>query len=125
MISLEMAKALKDAGLEHEIQKGDWYWWNNKHNGTGAPILLLVRDPEYDTLEEGDVFAPRLDQLLAEIEARGYWWNLIKQKVESGKPLAHIELMKQGVYQETPLFMCDSPEEATAQALLWILMEEV
>ena len=65
-------------------------------------------------------FAPRLEQLLAEIEKRGYLWELSIDDVDK-PPYA--------LYLTTPTrnkkwFTAESAEEATAQALLWILNQK-
>jgi hypothetical protein len=59
---------------------------------------------------EKDLWLPRLDQLLAEIEGQGWKWGLLFEgqiDVTSGN-------------QHKSFYAADSPEEAAAQALLWI-----
>lgn len=85
MLSLELAEKLSKAGLAWEQKFGDIIWdWHEE---------------DYVVIDQGKcidpwyaVWLPRLDQLLAEIEKRGYGY-----------------------------FDGDSLEEAARQALLWIL----
>ena len=67
MISLGTAKKLRDAGLEWNPQEGDWFYsWD----GRIANLLVFLSN---FNIQEEFIFVPRLDQLLAEIEKRGYW----------------------------------------------------
>lgn len=96
MLSIETAKKLKDAGLVWNPDIGDIFF-----------------------IEEEWLFAPRLDQLLAEIEKRGYGWKLEKFHA--------YNLRRMQIYKINDLLGCfeaDSPEEAAAQALLWILEQK-
>lgn len=155
MISLETAKALKKAGLPWEPKMGDWYYF-----GDSAENQSLFINPSEKEVPEGIYFAPRLDQLLAEIEKRGYDIDLMHfainknnndqiddpvwscevnkflgfKQVDNGEPKLIIH-NKDGSNQEvnvnkhfkehrlTNCFDADSPDEAAAQALLWILKE--
>lgn len=72
---------------------------------------------------EKKLWLPRLDQLLAEIEKRGYVWKLRSRA--DGKYFVALF----GKNDENYLVQCywteaDSPEEAAAQALIWILKQE-
>ena len=120
MISLEMAKKLKAAGLEWEPQIGDMFYW---HNGKDWGIDALTSedvnnnlDETRDFIDEGAwIFAPSLEQLLVEIEKRGYGWKLEKFHA--------YNLRQMQIYKINDLLGCfeaDSPEEAAAQVLLWI-----
>lgn len=114
MISLELAKKLKEAGLEWEPQRGDWYYFGDD----GELHLLRVATPR--PVPEVVYFAPRLDQLLAEIEGRGYGWKLEKFHA--------YNLRRMQIYKINDLLGCfeaDSPEEAAAEALLWIYERRV
>ena len=115
MLKLETAKKLKLAGLEWEPQEGDYILYPDGE----LTSILTCGDVAFEDLE-GCVFAPRLDQLLAEIENRGYAWKLQKF---SGCSVLRMELYiwdKYWGYYES-----ESPEEAAALALLWILSKEV
>ena len=76
---------------------------------------------------EKKLFLPRLDQLLSEIEKRSgrYKYELTGSRVyplsNNLKPNYRITIQTDRVLP----FFADSPEEATAQALLWILEQEV
>ena len=122
MISLETAKKLKEAGLKWESKVGDCFYFNNTNN------LWLIKD-EFSNRKEIKLgtFAPRLDQLLSEIEKRSgrYKYELTGSRVyylsNNLKPKYRITIQTDRVLP----FFADSPEEATAQALLWILKQEV
>ena len=79
MISLEMARRLKEAGLEWKPQIGDMFYW---HNGKDWEIDALTSEDVNDNLDETRDFidegawllAPDLEQLLAKIRELGYKW---------------------------------------------------
>jgi hypothetical protein len=115
MISLETAKKLKEAGLKWKPKTGDWGY--NAYRGL---FLIHYPHPQY-AIQSSYIYAPRLDQMLAEIEKLGYAYRV------TGK--WGIEPYKITVIKEKPLLDFNSwgysPEEATAQALIWILEQEV
>ena len=135
MISLELAQKLKNAGLQWEPKPGDWY-----HARLWKPMLIAyqstiaqyiqVTDTENEhlphtrtatiaeLLKENDVWLPRLDQLLAEIEARGYLWNLNKFRccIISEVDYNNKNWKAEKEFKDNP-----SHEDAAARALLWIL----
>jgi hypothetical protein len=113
MISLETAKALKEAGLEWKPRKFDSYFHPNLRNA-------LINDPHVPKcgIKPELIFAPRLDQLLKEIEKRGYFMDLLGP-YNTGEWRIIL-----GGSVSDPHFYADTPEEATAQALLWILRKE-
>lgn len=77
MLSLETARELKEAGLEWEPQFGDFYY--TYHNALAVAEKTYPCGNEWVTIRhEIMTFAPRLDQLLAEIERRGYGYELGK-----------------------------------------------
>ena len=131
MISLETAKALKDAGVKWEPQKGDW-----AYNLSGILLLMSYGCDECclyssqkamfndwkNASEQDNIawFAPSLFQLLAEIEARGYRWSLTHKS--QGYTIEVWESLKI-VKDMSWVTSADSTEKATAQALLWILQE--
>ena len=135
MISLEKAKKLKEAGLGWEPQIGDMFYWQN---GKDWGIIRLPSedannnlDEIRDYIDEGFwIFAPRLDQLLAEIEKRGYSWEMRTVIDESqsvrfnAKNIAYwIHVWKTGHIEWEDGFKraFTSPSNAAAEALLWIL----
>jgi len=75
VISLEMAKKLKEAGLEWEPQRGDWYYFGDD----GELHLLRVAIPK--PVPEVFYSAPRLDRMLADIEKLGYTWLMQKENI--------------------------------------------
>ena len=81
MIGLELAKKLKEAGLEWEPKFGDHYIIpavfeeGLREIMDTKQIMSYHKNPkEWEESIRGFVFTPRLDQLLAEIEKRGYKW---------------------------------------------------
>jgi hypothetical protein len=134
-MKLETAQKLKDAGLPWMPELLDTYvftkfeesgelsvcipkTYENVNNLNG----LLLIDAEDET---GLLWLPRLDQLLEEIEARGYTWSLEKENAEyvHGKYCFSI-CNTNGHKPKWNDFHADSPEEAAAAALLWILEQE-
>lgn len=126
MLSLELAKRLKELGLEWEPQRGDWYYNHHGYvSGTTTTldllneVTVLIQSISRDYANRTVHFAPRLDQLLAEIEKRGYAWKLEKFHA--------YNLRRMEIYKVNDLLGCfedNSPEEAAAQALIWILEQE-
>ena len=110
MISLELAKKLKEAGLEWKPKKGDFY------GVFGTNSIELITIDRNDIVPRNIIWLPSLDQLLAEIEKRGYGWKLEKFHA--------YNLRRMEIYKVNDLLGCfggNSPEEAAASALLWIL----
>ena len=122
MISLEMAQRLKTAGLKWEPKFGDYYIIPAVFD-EGILQMMDIRQvmsyqknpEEWEESINSFVFAPRLDQLLAEIEKRGYTWSL--ELTDEGKYVINIFKGAQGVCCK----IADSPEEAAAEALSWVL----
>ena len=128
MISLETAKKLKKAGLKWEPETCDTYYWPRKFNN---PVQVMHRD--FDLLQKeqdtkGIVWAPRLDQLLAEIERREYYAVLrtCSFNQELSKEQCRVSVWKEGdpIHKKPHGWYADTPDEAAAQALLWILERE-
>ena len=117
MIKLETAVALRDAGLVPDLECGD------KLYGVKGELFLLH---PYNIDEDEDIFAPRIDQLLAEIEGRGWKYYAGCNSTAEGKYVINIWRKDSNNYRnpiEGHKFYADSPEEAAATALLWILRE--
>lgn len=132
MISLETAKALKAAGLVWEPQYGDRFvipaiFIEGLSGLIDDRLLMAYRanEPE-DNWEEFirvNIFLPWLDQILAEIERRGYEWSLwVRNKLMPNKYT--IDVGKATDYGETKRIGAYTPDEAAAQALLWILRQK-
>ena len=122
MISLEKAKKLKEAGLVWEPQEGDLVY----HSEAEDYFYITTDDMEdYVQATRIDkeyaysiaIFLPRLDQLLAEIEKRGYKWFL-----ETDRETYFIRIIKPGDTKEPVSFKAyaKSLVDAAASALLWI-----
>lgn len=77
MISLEMAQRLKAAGLEWHPQYGDVCILPQGGKDHALKVTRANR-PTIQQLEKAGVvvFAPRLDQMMAEIYRRDYLWKL-------------------------------------------------
>ena len=120
MISLETARKLKEAGLKWEpditggTSEGDWYYWSD-----GRLDVLGHRDYHVLNHLETITWAPRLDQLLAEIERRECWYSLAR---ESGGDNYSLMLWK--AHCGIEIFYAATAAQAAAQALLWILEKE-
>lgn len=134
MISLETARKLKEAGLRWEPQMGDCFYdisWTYsrkiKHVRVYEPEYKLIYSWEYfedflrgrrsfrlDKISLNDaVFAPRLDQLVAKAKELGYWMVI--------NTSGHVIVGKGGIDGPQARFDNEQIDEATAQALLWIL----
>lgn len=141
MINLEIAEKLKKAGLQWEPKRGNTVY--HELTDCGGIVLYSVAktdDGNYHFTVHRDsggfhssyashcIWLPRLDQLLTEIERRGYWPGLekvmgvgyvVKLWVIPDKPIQDIDNITQMEFI-TP----KSWEDATARALLWILGEK-
>lgn len=119
-ISLETARKLKEAGLKWEPQEGDAYITEDTIFG-----YEIYKGEAID--KDKCAQRPRLDQMLAEIEKLGYEWELGILTLNDGRTymidVALEELIKTES-EEWKSFVANSPEEATAQVLLWILEQE-
>ena len=116
MISLELARKLKEAGLEWEPQMYDFFTMIILEK----PIIACVTDKwtldsvRKEVLEfkgERRLFLPRLDQLLAEI------YETYNFTLHSS---GYIVLRKKGSGMVAEHFHSDTLENAAAEALLWI-----
>lgn len=125
MISLDKAKALRDAGLEWEPKVGDLV------DGLEGTLIVLGFKKEkcgftfktQDGLYGGNgwIWFPRLDQLLAEIEKCGYY--PILEKTAHG---TYEFIIRNENYEGIGGWQRDkSWEDVAANALLWILKNEV
>lgn len=143
MISLDLAKRLKEAGLEWEPKIGDFAWYK-EHQGVIICIdsrILIIQWSDlgrcYSDFWAGDalppenmLFLPRLDQLLAEIERRGYGYDLHTLTTNhEHKYYCAIKLLECACgYRIDNIswgpFKADNPEDAAAKALIWVLERE-
>lgn len=117
MLSLEICQKLKDAGLQWEPKEGDYV----RYFDGNLISILTCGDVAFEDLKDC-IFAPRLDQLLAEIEKRGYEHH--KLEYWRDKPDNHKHwflLWADGHWQE---FKTGTPDDAAAEALLWILQRK-
>lgn len=118
MISIETARQLKEAGLEWEPKIGDWYHVV-RFDGTVVDNPSLVTDCTCWPGDE-DIWSPRLDQLLANARDRGYEIGLLPAYLAVVYQLDESEEGWLWLYEVER----EKPDEAAAQALLWILGKE-
>ena len=120
MISIELARKLKDAGLNWEPKKGDWFIdldfpENANLNREDNPCLS----------REYFAWLPSLSDLLAEVERRGWAWsiNMIEEEMVPYHVSADSKYEFNLAPKETPYILEFStlstfPEEVAGQALL-------
>ena len=128
MINLELAKKLKNAGLEWEPQVGDFYIW-----GDEKWVVDVLEQKTAKILSPDAIFIPRLDQLLKEITDRWEWNWEIRLENDSPKHLLDspvVILLQRPKKWHKPLndswvnsftTNAKTPEDAAAEALLWVL----
>jgi len=75
MISLELAKKLKSAGLVWDQKIGDCCCFTNRITGEEKFPYFVNRAPVGMFYDVDYFWLPSLSQLLADIEARGYSWE--------------------------------------------------
>ncbi len=118
MISMEKARELKSAGLAWEPKQFDFYHnTNNKQDD----IIVLNKQAIADAGKVNLIWLPSLSQLLAEIEARGYEWDLSYKARDKG----YLCAVFSGKLSFNWWSKIATPENAAADALLWILKQEV
>jgi len=140
MISLEKARALKEAGLRWEPKRFDLFTggtetWEVLETYIGEGGTKWIRGiGGWVAYGKNFTFLPRLDQLLAEIERRGWVWYIgcaafnNKYYCQIGKVYKNEDGHIVGIdYTVTPpdWFKGDTPEDAAAETLLWILKGEL
>ena len=121
MIKLETAIALRDAGLEWDLQNGDIYFADEKPCLYYGPITSVC-----GAIDNKWVFAPRLDQILNEIERRGYVWDLYQTNAwedEYRNYNIHLRLIGHSIESDVNWYGLKTPTEAAALALLFVLKE--
>lgn len=122
MINLSKVKELKEAGLKWKPEFGDLY-------------LLVIDDLEniycYDegiqacieAKEMGAIWIPSLSQLLAEIEVRGYDWELLR--MYTGRYIVEIwPKDRDGIMCSTYQNYANTREDVVAGGLLYLLKQE-
>lgn len=124
MISLEIARKLKEAGLEWEPQEGDLVYHSEAEesfNITAGDMEDFVQatriDKEY--AYSIAIFLPRLDQLLAEIEKLGYH-DFYLSRAEEGWHICLWLPGNENLHPDLETDYYDTPTDAAASALLWI-----
>ena len=125
MVSLELAKKLKDAGLEWEPKKFDLYTAEFT-NGSSGIFSVLYDGQNLESVTGTEfIWLPSLSQLLAEIEGRGYWWDVSHGLVDDGVNKYRLTTSKKhNTSIPLMIFNSETPEDAAASVLLWILERE-
>jgi len=123
MISLEKARALKEAGLKWDPCRGDWYFYISRRQFVKytSEADVIKSDPESDNY----TFCPRLDQLLGEIQSRfkiNQWWEMADDWF-SIYELRNIDGAEGSVLIKS-IHDSDTPEDAAADALLWLIGQQ-
>lgn len=130
MISLEKAKALKEVGLKWEPKLLDIFTMCAEDIEGIEPytvcvaktkkdvedIVKLLDTDKYDMAE--CIWLPRLDQLLGEIERQEWEIRLIIKKERTILAVIGYGRYHKGIVSTQ--FKADTPEDAAAEALLWI-----
>lgn len=129
MLSLETARKLKGAGLKWKPSIGDQY----RELLYEKLTQIYDADPINEYRIKKSIWLPRLDQLLAEIEKRGYGYELTSYpasyfaELGDSFPITYKLKLFDEVGLEKEFGDCAnvfSSEEAAAQALIWILEQE-
>lgn len=116
-LDLKTCAALKAAGMPWEPKKGDMFYWKNNviiYNDFYSRIVAEGSESEFCT------WIPRLDQILALIEAEGYFYELSVDNMDKPPYCVTIEKGRAPVTYLT-YFTADTPGSACAAAYLWIL----
>lgn len=131
MISLELAKKLNDAGLKWDPKEGDFSDYDGKielvtEENIKSTKRLLTAISRSNGLHDDmlPILLPSLSQLLAEVERRGWGWDLDNMNVPSD-PMYNLGLFSGDYGEFVRAFFGDTQEDAAGQALLWILEQEV
>ena len=114
MISLEKAKCLKEAGLLWEPKRGDKYQFFGVSDVSIMDRQIIV-NPEADFL----TWLPSLSQLLAKIDTSGYTYSLYK-RTGDGRASMVLWTGAGEVFDK----WSTTPEDAAADALIWLLGQE-
>ena len=130
MLSLELARKLKEAGLEWEPKFGDHYiipavFEEGLHEVMDTKqIMSYHKNPkEWEESIRGFVFTPRLDQLLAEIERQGWKYTLTSRDMNGANEDYLCWIVKWAIPTEKRGLYGATPEEAAAAALIWICLK--
>lgn len=119
MITLDTARKLKEAGVKWVPKEGDWFY-NTKFGPTVMSLTKLSawqkkykdhKKPVWQRL----VWLPRLDQILAEIRKRHWWYYMSFVGGEHHMRVFPHDTSKPQCFNDS------IPEEAAGLALLHIL----
>lgn len=122
-ITLDLAVKLKESGFPWEPKVGDWYYFM----GNESPSQIIIPYNNVENVRHG-TFAPRLDDLLAWIEAQGYGYRQRTTDCPETYPAYrhYIALTKwiDGNSVKVAEFWGKSREDAAAQAVIYILGQQ-
>lgn len=123
-VSLELARKLKEAGLQHQITYGDWYlaWLPTEEIYLQKPVLY-----DYTACGpyEEDIWLPTLADLLEWLEWRGYEWTMYTTEYSDdgiNYKRGYAFQLEQTCLTEP--FVANTYEDTAAQAILWVLEQE-
>lgn len=129
MIGVELAGKLKEARLAWEPKEGDWLllWQPGIGMEEGfyyenARLREVDCENEHKVTEK-DVWLPSLSDMLAELESRGYYWEMYCRTTLDGDGY-EIQIMRLEEWNENGSSgnkSADTPEDAAAEVLLWVL----
>lgn len=121
-VSLELAKKLKEAGLQHQITYGDWYlaWLPTEEIYLQKPVLY-----DYTACGpyEEDIWLPTLADLLEWLEGQGWRYKLsLHYNNKYCIQLCASNILSYWMWGDG--FYADICEDAAAKAVLWVLEQE-
>jgi hypothetical protein len=116
MLSLELAKELKAAGLRWEMKAGDLFFWKDNYLLYDTSFYSYNRIIAEGSEREFCTWFPRLNQLLREIEGERYGYSL-DYVPGKGK---RISVWEDADCEDVMHFSADTPENTAGTALLWI-----
>ncbi len=118
---MDKALALKEAGLVWKPQIADWFI--TKSNDALRYVGYIPYEKEdQDRMKEDCIWLPRMDQLLVEIEKRVDEISMFLVSKGRGKWVCRTSVYGEYGPKENYL-SADTPEDAAADALLWILQQ--
>ncbi|MGB9660684.1 MAG: hypothetical protein ACPL5F_01535 [Moorellaceae bacterium] len=124
-VSLEMAKKLKEAGLQWEPTEGDVFVALGDQNDVLAYTITPPRVIYMD--KERNLWLPTLSDLLEWLEGRGYYVDMYAEKWGS-KRIYGCELGRPDSIMDAVClvaeFTGDSYEDVAAKAVLWVLEQK-
>ena len=124
--SLDLSRKLKSAGLVWEPKRFDYFQMIVMENSlttclTDEWSVKSIRKETVEFRNKSRLWLPRLDQLLAEIEARGWEVDSVQHK---GKYACDIAYLSDTVHTKYQTFAGETREDAAGLAYLWIMEQD-